>query len=275
MNLPVTHHSFPLFQVLLSVLLYSNVNMGFRPVAGVFNELSNFFQVKPVCHNTVRSWILRLSFGLLFNRTIEKRDDWIYIIDFSIQLGSQRCLLILAVPYEHFKKNNFILRHKDMTVVDIYVQDRFNFELVKNRIEKASLRTGTPYQIISDGGLDVVKGIISFIGEQVVLPIQTCDITHKIGLHLKHILEPSSEWEELSKDLYNIAQRTKQSDAAFLRPVSLRKKSKWLNVDRIHYWLKYISDYREKDDFSLLEKDFGLTPELVGTVTDNKSPRAI
>ncbi|MCK5538867.1 MAG: hypothetical protein KAI79_18720 [Bacteroidales bacterium] len=271
MNLPVTHHSFPLFQMLLSVLLYSNINLGFRPVAGVFNELSNFFQVKPVCYNTVRSWILRLSFGLLFNCKIEKRDDWIYIIDFSNQVGSQRCLLILAVAYEHFKNNNFILQHKDMTVVDIYVKDRSNSALVTARIKKAIPRTGVPYQFISDGGGDVIKGIRDFIREQNVLPIQTGDITHKIGLHLKHLLEPSLEWDELSTDLRSIAQRTKQSDAAFLRPVSLRKKAKWLNIDRIYYWLKNIFDYREKGDFNLLEKNFGLTPEFVPTVTRNKT----
>ena len=257
--------------MLLSVLLYSNINLGFRPVAGVFKEFSNFFQVKPVCYNTVRTWILRLSYGLLFNSEIEKRSDWIYIIDFSNQIGSQRCLLILAVAYEHFKNNNFILQHKDMTVVDIYVKDRSNSELVTARIEKASERTGIPCQIISDGGGDVTKGIRDFIQKQIVSPVQTSDLTHKIGLHLKHILEPAAEWDELATDLRSIAQRTKQSDAAFLRPVSLRKKAKWLNIDRIYYWLENIFDYKEKGDFSLLEKNLGLTKEFITTVSSNKT----
>ncbi len=233
--------------------------------------MSNFFNVDSVSHNTVRSWILRLSYGLLFKTEIEKRDDWIYIIDFSNQLSSQRCLLILAVPYEHFKNNNFILQHKDMTVVDIYVKDRTNGDLVNERLKFASERTGLPYQIISDGGPDVKKGVNNFIECTSPKTIFTNDMTHKIALHLKHILEPNEEWNELSKDLRSIAQQTKQSDAAFLRPVSMRKKSRWLNVDRISYWLKNIYKYESREDFSLLEKNFGLSEDFVGKIINNKN----
>ena len=47
----------------------------------------------------------------------EKRDDWVYILDHSIEFGKKQCLLIIGIPLEKFRKNKCKLRHQDMTVL--------------------------------------------------------------------------------------------------------------------------------------------------------------
>jgi hypothetical protein len=44
--------------------------------------------------NTIRQWVLRLGLHEL-NRTKEDRADWIFILDMTIEIGKNKCLVIL------------------------------------------------------------------------------------------------------------------------------------------------------------------------------------
>jgi hypothetical protein len=82
----------------------------------MFSEFSQFIDIETVSYGCVRQWVLRLGMGLL-QEPVEKRLDWIYIMDFSIQLGKERCLLILGVTKQSLIENGYVLRHKGTAVI--------------------------------------------------------------------------------------------------------------------------------------------------------------
>ncbi len=245
-------HSFSALFIRLSIGLFINTSAGFRGIAKSFIELQNYFEIKTVSFCCIRQWVLRLGYGLL-TQEVEKRTDWIYIVDFSIQLGKERCLLILGVTRQSLIENGYELKHHQVKVLDIFVREHFDGEAVRQRISAVQCKTGTPYQIISDDGNDVKKGIALFRNENEKV-IGTNDLTHMIGVCIKHSLEKDPRWLNLLEDLNHLTQQVKQSDVSFLRPIALSKKARWLNIKLIIEWLENIYDYENKGDFSLICK---------------------
>jgi len=73
-----------------------------------------------------------------------------------------------------------------------------------------------------------------------------------IGICIKHSLENNLQWLDLQNDLTNLTQQVKQSDVSFLRPISLSKKARWLNIKNIIQWLSNIYAYEKQSDFHLI-----------------------
>jgi len=141
--------------------VFTKTTTSIRSIAKLYEELNKYHAVDTVSYSCIRQWILRMGLGVL-QQTVQKRNDWVYIIDFSIQLGTERCLLILGVTMEQLQNEGYSLNHKMVKVLDIYVQTNFNAERVHARLETTQTNTGSPLQIISDRGADVKKGIELF-----------------------------------------------------------------------------------------------------------------
>lgn len=265
----IPRHSFAVWQVMLSVRLFCNTNAGFRGIARCYGEFQKYFEIKTVSFCCIRQWTLRLGYGLLHQEN-ERRADWIYIIDFSIQLGKERCLLILGATRQSLIENGYELKHHQVKVLDIYVRESFTGEIVRERLEAAQNKTGTPYQIISDKGNDVRKGIGLFCAKHKSV-IATYDVTHMIGISIKHSLRSDPQWLCLQKDLSNLAQQVKQSDVSFLRPIALGKKAKWLNIKQTIDWLGSIYRYQKKADYSLIATGYKISNH--GEVYEKLKPR--
>jgi hypothetical protein len=219
----------------------------------MFVEISQFFNFDTVSYGCVRQWILRLGLGLL-QAPIESRTDWIYITDFSIQLGKERCLLILGVTKQSIKESGYKLKHSQVRVLDICVQEHFDAQNVYDRISLASKKSGNPIQIISDKGADICKGIEIFCDEnRMTIPIN--DISHMIGIVLKHHLEKDTRWNNLHDDLYILSQQVKQTEMSFLRPVAVSPKARWLNIAKEIEYLENIFRYENNGDFSLISEE--------------------
>ena len=51
--------------------------------------------------NIIRQWLGRIGLFEL-KREKEKREDWIFITDLTLELGKEKCLVILGVSQEHY-----------------------------------------------------------------------------------------------------------------------------------------------------------------------------
>jgi len=187
-------------------------------------------------------------------------------------------LLILGVTQQSLLENGYELRHKQMRVLDIYVQEHFDGQDVFNRLAAAKERTGLPVQIISDKGNDIRRGIEMFCASNKGV-IPTLDVTHMIGVVLKHYLERDPRWLGLQEDLLGLTQQVKQSELSFLRPIATSKKARWLNIKQEIEWLENIYRYEKKGDYSLISTEYKIEnadevyQELAGH-TSNKNEQS-
>ena len=200
----------------------------------------------------IRQWLAKLGLYEL-QREKEKRNDWIWIIDLTIKLGTEKCLLILGITGEaaqkKLKESNGCLGHKDVEVLGIEIMKSTKGEKVKLVLEKIGEEVGVPQQIISDKGSDLYKGI-KLYQEQHQEIIHSHDITHQIALLLKKELEAGAEYESFAKKCCQTRQQMQQTELGYLMPPQQRSKSRYFNLDELLKWgikiLKYLEKLREE-----------------------------
>jgi hypothetical protein len=110
---------------------------------------------------TGRLWLLRVGYYKL-TRPKEHAADWVWIIDHTIQLGVQKCLVILGVRLSALPLSGTCLRHEQVEPIALYPVQTSNGEVVYQQLTAAVAHTGVPREILSDGGSDLQAGIAQF-----------------------------------------------------------------------------------------------------------------
>ena len=53
-------------------------------------------------------------------RPKQQAEDWVWIIDHTVQSGVEKCLLVLGVRLSDLTAPNFILNHEDVEPIALY-----------------------------------------------------------------------------------------------------------------------------------------------------------
>ncbi len=94
-----------------------------------------FFGYSSVCPSWYagRFWLLRLGYYKLM-KPKEQADDWVWIIDHTVQLGVEKCLLILGVRLRELAAD-LTLKHEDVEPIALYPVTSSNGEVVFHQLE--------------------------------------------------------------------------------------------------------------------------------------------
>jgi len=183
---------------------------------------------------TGRLWLLRVGYYKL-TRPKAQATDWVWIIDHTIQLGAQKCLVSLGVRLSAVPAPGTCLRHEDVEPIALYPVQTSNGEVVYQQLTAAMAHTGVPREILSDGGSDLQAGIAQF--QQAHPETQAIyDIKHKTALVLKHELAEEPLWKAFTQQAAQTKQRVQQTPLAFLAPPAQRRKARYMNVDILIRW---------------------------------------
>lgn len=200
-------------------------------------------------YSVIRQWLAKIGLYEL-QRQKEKRDDWIWILDFTIELGTEKCLVVLGISSEvireKIEKSTGCLSHKDVEVLGIEIMKSTKGELVESVLEKVSKKVGIPQQIISDKGSDLYKGIKLYQAKNQDV-IHSHDITHQMALFLKKELEESEKYQLFTQKCNQTRREIQQTELGFLMPPQQRSKSRYFNLDELVRWGINIINYLEKE----------------------------
>lgn len=183
---------------------------------------------------TGRLWLLRVGYYKL-TRPKAHAPDWVWIIDHTVQMGVQKCLVILGLRLSTLPPPGTCLRHEHVEPIALYPVQHSNGEVVYQQLTEAIARTGVPREILSDGGSDLQAGVAQFRQAHA----QTCaiyDIKHKTALVLKHELAEEVTWQAFTQQAAQTKQRVQQTPLAFLAPPIQRRKARYMNVDILIRW---------------------------------------
>ena len=113
----------------------------------------------PIPHwTTGRLWLLRLGHALL-TMALEQAQDWAWIIDHSVQIGKDKCLVILGIRLSKLPERGECLRHTDMHLIALVSRESWTRQEVDQELEVASKRAGIPRVIVDDHGVDIAGGV--------------------------------------------------------------------------------------------------------------------
>jgi hypothetical protein len=227
--------------------------------------------------NTIRQWVLRLGLYELKREKAYKL-DWIFIVDMTIEIGKNKCLVILGIPQEKLamiiEKEARSLRHQDVEVLSLEILDRTVGTVILEKLNNLAQRVGTPIQIVSDRGSDIKKGIDLYL-ENNPATIATYDITHKMANLLKQELSEDRKFQEFFKECSLTRQRVQQTDLCFLSPPTQRAKSRYHNLDILISWAIAMIKFEEKQEFSAIDNTYILDREAYLLLRPNVSKNTI
>lgn len=217
----------------ISVVIHAATRM--RCASRVINLVSELLQLPmdaPSWH-TGRLWLMRLGYYKI-HREKEIADDWIWIIDHTIQIGSEKCLMILGIRAKNLPENR-PLTFSDVEPIDLILVKKSNGKIVYEQLENTIQKTGVPREIISDDGPDLKAGITIFLKKHTETS-RVYDIKHKTASLLKRAFENDTDWQIFLKKAALTKAQLQQTELAFLAPPNQRSKARYMNIDTMIAW---------------------------------------
>jgi hypothetical protein len=203
-------HKYSLDHIHLLLLFILTGRTSLRGASRVFEIVSSFFklgQASPSWYSG-RLWLMRIGYYKLF-REKETSDDWIWIIDHTIQIGDEKCLIILGIRQSALPPAELYINHEDVEPIALLPVKKSNGQIVYEQLEEAVEKTGVPRQILSDYGTDIKSGIEKFCQ----VHKHTCftyDIKHKGATVLKRELENDQDWNKFIQNASKTSKKVQQ-----------------------------------------------------------------
>lgn len=239
----VPHHSHSVGQILLFLRFTLQSVIGFRGAASVLQIFSPLFprDEPAVSPNGGQMWLLRMGLFEL-SRLKELADDWIWIIDHTIQVGKAKCFVVVGVRRSVLDKmrldenSNGTLSYEDLSVWAIELVESSDGPMVERQLNELSKKTGqVPCELLSDCGGDLQKGIAGYCDAHPET-IAVKDLPHFAANALKKELNGDAQWTAFLAAANQSKTRLRQTKFAFLLPPDLKTKARWMNLDPLITW---------------------------------------
>ena len=220
---------------------------GLRTASKMMKILIPFFDLPASTPSwyTGRFWLMRLGYYKL-NRPKEQADDWIWIIDHSIQLSSEKCLVILGIRLCNLPTDR-ALNFADVEPIEMIPVIKSTGEIVYGQLEIAKQKTGVPREIIADHGSDLKLGIEMFCNQHKETSY-IYDIKHAMSLALECELKNDLDWGKFITFAAKTKKEICQTALSPLVPPSQRKKSRYMNADILLNWVEKMRVFLNEDD---------------------------
>jgi len=233
---PIARHQFPLGVVAASLALVLRAGVRLRRVAAVLAMHWHWcnLDVRTASYYSARLWLLRLGLHQLRRPKIQA-DDWIWIVDHTMQLGERKCLILVGLRQSNWDADNRVLGQNDVELIDLVPVTESNGDVVFRQLQAAAAKTGIPRAIVSDGGPDLHRGIARF-RQKYPSTAWLYDIKHKTACLLKHVLEGDASWQVFAGKVHRFKQQASFTSLAALAPPQQRSKARYMNVDVLVGW---------------------------------------
>jgi hypothetical protein len=190
--------------------------------------------VRSASSYSVRLWLLRLGLYQL-SRPKVRADDWMWIMDHTMQLGERKCLIVVGIRQSAWNAQHRVLGHEDVELIDLVPVTESNGNVVHRQLKAAALKTGVPRAIISDGGHDLHAGVEKFRAAHPATA-WLYDVKHKTACLLKHALEHDGSWSKFVEKAHRFKQQVSLGRLAALAPPQQRSKARYMNLDVLVCW---------------------------------------
>lgn len=205
-------------------------------------------------------------------RPKEQAGDWVWIVDHTVQVGAEKCLLIVGVRLSHLSRDDLVLSHEDVEPIALFPVTHSNGEVVFEQLEQAIAKTGVPREILGDQGSDLKVGIELFAQ---VHP-ETCyiyDIKHKGATLLKRELHMDETWKAFTQKAAQTKSQVQQTALAFLSPPNQRTKARYMNLAILIRWAQRVLRLLDKwEQSSQKRKRYAKLTEKLGWLREFREP---
>ncbi len=207
-----------------------------RGAARCQHVVNTFFDLKQDVPSwySGRLWLMRVGYYQLMRAKVVA-DDWIWILDHTVQIGAEKALLILGIRACHLPPKGQCLEHHHLEPIELLPVTKSNGDIVYEQLEAVAKKMGVPRAILSDHGSDLKNGIDQFCDKHPPTA-RLYDMAHKVANLLKAQWHKQSRWNDFTALLAQLKNRLQQTHLAHLRPPKQRAKARYMNVGPLVRW---------------------------------------
>jgi len=220
--------------------LMLNARTGFRAASRVVNSVAKMFGLnwEAPHHTTCRAWLQRIGLFQL-QRPKEMGVDSLWIVDHTVQIGQEKCLVILGLRLRDMPAAGTALSLADLQLLNLLPVTHSDKHVVFEQLESTARINGVPRAILGDHGSDLYGGVTLFCASHPgTVPLY--DITHKAATLLKARLNKDARWISFCSQAGQTKVKVQQTELAFLMPPSQRSKARYMNLASLLRWGKAI-----------------------------------
>jgi hypothetical protein len=213
-------------------------------------------------------------------RQKEPADDWVWLIDHTIQTGHGRIFVVFgfrlsswrlrgAERLERDPNASGALEHADVSVWMIERIDTSNGVVVSEQLPRLSIETGiVPRAILCDQRADMRNGSELFCTPAGRPTVVLHDISHAVANALKRQLATCPKWTQFMTEANTCNTKIRQTVCAFLMPPELKNKSRWMNLEPLVEWSNRVQTFPDNPCDGLKKAEITVSPETIQEMMD-------
>jgi hypothetical protein len=187
---------------------------------------------------------------------------WVWLIDHTMQIGAQKLFVVVGCPLDCVPFGQRSLALCDLQLIALAPMDGSSQEKVAAVLEEAVQRTGAPRQIVSDDASDLLQGVARF-QQRHPDTTRVHDVAHHTANLLKHFWDGDPRWHALVRQMQATSDRLRQSKRAHLLAPKLRRKARFLNVERfVRYASWLLSELGKEAPRAAVEQEYSWLREF-------------
>jgi hypothetical protein len=182
------------------------------------------------------------------SQTKEKADDWIIMIDESIEFGHDKLLVILGIRESDIDFSR-ALQYHDMECLMLKASGSWKGEEISEVIEGLSLQIGTIKYAVADMGGSIKKALrLSSI-------THVEDVNHKLSWFIKELYKDDKDFNAYTKQLSYLRGVLGFSNLSHILPPQQRVNSRYMNLKPIFDWGMAVLGMLDDEKANPSEKD--------------------
>jgi len=179
-------------------------------------------------HTTIMNWVLKIGCYEL-TKPKPKADDWVIILDHSIQIGTEKVFVVLGIKESSIQFDR-PLQYKDLTPLIITSRKKWNGEDVAEHLRCLEDEIGKIKYAVGDYGSNIKKGL------RLRKITHIHDVTHWMALLVEKLYKKDTQYELFCLKLSEMRNKLYQSEIAHIIPPKQRNKSFYQNIKTISDW---------------------------------------
>jgi hypothetical protein len=236
-----------LITLLLSIKLTTSAS--FRSISKIMVLVNLYLDlnIKVPCHVTILLWVKKMGVYKLFQAK-EKADDWIIMIDESIEFGHDKLLVILGIRERDIDFSR-ALQYHDMECLMLKASGSWKGKEIGEVIESLSLQIGPIKYAVADMGNSIKKAL------RLTSITHVEDVNHKLSWFIKELYKDDKDFNTYTKQLSYLRGVLGFSELSHILPPQQRTHSRYMNLKPVFDWGMAVLGMLEDEKANPLEKE--------------------
>lgn len=233
-------YTYPLTIIHFCVALKLCSSVSFRALNKVIVSMNLYFDcsLRTPSHATILLWVKKYCLFLL-SKPVQKAQDWVVIIDESVQFGQNKLLLVYGIRHSDIPNDRGLV-FSDLTPLVLASKSSWTGDLIAQELDKLEESIGTIKYGVADQGNSIRKAL------KIKEIFHVYDITHCISIIVEHVYKSDPEFIQYTKKLAHLRGAQALGKNAHLLPPAQRVNSRYMNLRPISDWGMSVLHFLEK-----------------------------